>query len=49
MFRWMRRARKDLEDSNSLLGNGQELVEVDVVDQNGPSDVEEAVGQTLDV
>ena len=49
MFRWMRRTRKGLKDRNSLLGNGNEHVEVVVVDQKGPTDVEETAGQRLEI
>ena len=47
MLRWMRRTRKGPKSKNSLLGDGKELVEVVVVDQQGPSDVEEEAGQGL--
>ena len=49
MFRWMRRTRKGLKDRNSLLGDGKEHVEVVVVDQKGPTDVEETAGQRLEI
>ena len=49
MLRWMRRTRKGPKHRNSLLGNRKEPVEVVVVDQQGPSDVEEAAGQGLEI
>ena len=49
VFRWMRRTRKGPKNWNSLLGDGKEPVEVVVVDQQCPSDVEEAAGQGLEI